>query len=74
MTSVDGRAEPVTALSHAAATADVVVLGSDTEAGLRHDSLAASLARQLARRGHPAIVVVATPTAAVPAPALTPAA
>jgi len=67
-------ASPVTALCHAAATADVVVIGSDTTTGLRRDSLAAALARQLAHRGHPAVLVVATAGASVPAPVLTPAA
>ncbi|MDQ7911469.1 universal stress protein [Phytohabitans sp. ZYX-F-186] len=67
-------ADPVTALSHAAAIADVVVIGSDTATGLRGDSVAAALAHQLARRGHPAVLVVATAKVAEPGPVLTTAA
>ncbi|GAA4473911.1 universal stress protein [Phytohabitans houttuyneae] len=67
-------AEPVTALSHAATIADVVVIGSDTANGLRRKSLPATLARQLTHHRHPAVLVVATARATEPAPVLTPAA
>jgi nucleotide-binding universal stress UspA family protein len=56
-------AEPVTALAHAAAFADMVVVGSDAAEAMRPGSVAAVLARRLsrARRAGPApVVVVAT--------------
>jgi hypothetical protein len=52
-------AEPLIALSHAAAD-DVVVIGGDTTDRLRRGSLATALARRFARRGHPAALVVVT--------------
>jgi nucleotide-binding universal stress UspA family protein len=68
-------ADPVTALCHAAALADLVVVGSDEQRGLRRSSVAARVAQRLSarrRRGLAApLVVVPTRTAepAIPAPA-----
>jgi nucleotide-binding universal stress UspA family protein len=60
-------ADPVTALCHAAALADLVVVGSDEQHGLRHTSVAARVAQRLSarrRRGLAApLVVVPTCTA-----------
>lgn len=65
-------ADPVTALGHAAASADLVVVGSDETPDLRPGSVAAEVAAQLAQRGRWSghavpVVVVATPRQATPA-------
>jgi nucleotide-binding universal stress UspA family protein len=57
-------ADPVTALSHAATPADLVVIGSDKPSGLGARSIAAAVAGRLARHratgNAPPLVVVAT--------------
>ena len=61
-------ADPVTALCHAAATADLLVLGSDESSGLPDTSIPGRLAHRLAARhahsGRCPIVIIPTAVAA----------